>query len=123
MVMESSLMLKDQCMKDNGKKINNTVWEQKPGIKDKLDILDNFKMVKKLVEEDLSLMEATMMVISLTVNSMAKENTILLTLVKYMKENSKITTCTDKELWSGLINLDMTVNSEMEKWKDMVSNN
>lgn len=121
--MESLLTLKDQCMKDNGKKINNTVWEQKPGIKDKLDILDNFKMVKKLVEEDLSSMEATMMVISLTESSTEKENTISLTLVKYMKENSKITTCMDRELWSGLINLDMTVNSETVKWKDMVSNN
>jgi len=34
-VMESLLILKVQCMKDNGKMINNMVWELKLGIKDK----------------------------------------------------------------------------------------
>ena len=35
MAMESLLTSKVQCMKDNGKMINNMVWEQKLGTKDK----------------------------------------------------------------------------------------
>jgi hypothetical protein len=95
MVMVSLLILKAQCMKGNGKKINSMEWEQKPGIKDKSGILDNFKMVKKPEEEDLSSMEATMMVTLSMESSMAKENTILLILVKFMRVILKITICTE----------------------------
>jgi hypothetical protein len=95
MVMVSLLILKAQCMKVNGKKINNMEWEPKPGIKDKSGILDNFKMVKKPEEEDLSSMEATMMVTLSMESSMAKENTILLILVKFMRVILKITICTE----------------------------
>jgi hypothetical protein len=42
MAMVSLLISKGQCMKGNGKMINNMGWEPKPGIKDKSDILDNF---------------------------------------------------------------------------------
>lgn len=50
-------------MRDNGKMINNMVWELKLGIKDKLGIQDNFQKEKKLEGEDLNLMEAIMMAI------------------------------------------------------------
>jgi len=123
MAMESLLTLKDPCMKDNGKMINNTEWVQKPGIKDKLDILDNFKTAKKPVGEDLSSMEATMMVTSSMESSMEKVNTILPILVKFMKVILKITICTVAELWFGQINHVTMANLKKEKWKAMVSNN
>jgi len=96
MAMESLLTSKVQCMKDNGKMINNMVWEPKLGTKDKSDILDNFQRVKKPVGEDLSLTEAITMVILLTESFTVKENTILLIQVKFMKVISKITICTVK---------------------------
>ena len=96
MAMESLLTSKVQCMKGNGKMTNNTVWEPKLGTKDKLDILDNFQRVKKPVGEDLSLMEAITMAISLTESFTVKGNTILLIQVKFTKVISKITTCTAK---------------------------
>lgn len=123
MATESLLTLKAQCMKDNGKMINNMVWVPKPGIKDKSDILDNFKRAKKPVGVDLSLMEATTMVTSSMESSMEKENTILLILVKCTKEISKITICMVAVLWFGQINHDTMVNLKMEKWKAMESNN
>jgi hypothetical protein len=52
-------------------------------------------MVKKPEEEDLSSMEATMMVTLSMESSMAKENTILLILVKFMRVILKITICTE----------------------------
>jgi hypothetical protein len=103
--------------------INNMVWEQKPGTKDKSDILDNFQKAKKPVEEDLSLMEAIMTETLLMESSTVKENTISLILVKSMKVISKITTCMVKVSWSGQINLDTMENSKMEKWQVMESNN
>lgn len=42
MATEFLSILKDLCMKANGKTTNNMEWEQKPGIKDKLGIPDNF---------------------------------------------------------------------------------
>tara|TARA_B110001450_G_C17574385_1_gene462161 strand:+ start:590 stop:1030 length:441 start_codon:yes stop_codon:yes gene_type:complete len=123
MAMESLLILKVQCTKDNGEMINNMVWEQKLGTKDKLDILDNFQKEKKPVGEDLSLMEAIMMETLLMESSMVKENTISLIQVKFMKVISKITTCMDKVSWYGQTNLDTTENFKMGKWQVMVSNN
>jgi hypothetical protein len=123
MAMESLLILKVQCTKDNGEMINNMVWEQKLGTKDKSDILDNFQRAKKPVGEDLSLMEAIMMETLLMESSMVKENTISLIQVKFMRVISKITTCMDKVSWYGQTNLDTMENFKMEKWQVMVSNN
>lgn len=80
-------------MRDNGKMINNMVWELKLGTKDKLGIQDNFQKVKKLVGEDLNLMGAIMMAILQMENSMEKENIILLIQEKFMKEISATIIC------------------------------
>ena len=73
------------------------VWESRPGIKDKSNILVNSKRVERPEKDDLSLMEVIMMETLWMASSMEKVNTILLILVRYMKAFSKITTCMGAE--------------------------